>query len=284
MLKIGNFSRIAYVSVRLLHYYEELGLFTPAYIEPATGYRYYKTSQIKDLNKILALKDLGLSLQEIRGIMQESISPEELRGMLRLKKSQLLQSLEEELLRLRRIEYRLKQLDEEPEIADMNVLIKTVPSQAILSTRNRALPVTEFRAFVGHVLGSLASQDIAFPGTLTILEHSETFPDDYFDLEIGFVLTDEHVLPANEIVLSDNSRLALHELPAANQMASLLHVGAWGTGLRSYRALGQWIESHGFEIIGATREVYLEYAKNETEANVVEFQLPTKSTGRIALP
>ena len=97
MLKIGNFSRIAYVSVRLLHYYEELGLFAPAYIEPATGYRYYKTAQIKDLNKILALKDLGLSLQEIRGIMQESISPEELHGMLRLKKSQVLQSLEEEL-------------------------------------------------------------------------------------------------------------------------------------------------------------------------------------------
>ena len=284
MLKIGNFSRIAYVSVRLLHYYEELGLFVPAYIEPATGYRYYKTAQIKDLNKILALKDLGLSLQEIQGIMQESISPEELRGMLRLKKSQVLQSLEEELLRLRRIEQRLKQLDDEPEALEMNVLIKTIPSQAILSTRNRALPVTEFRAFVSHVLGSIASQNIAFPGILTILEHSETFPDDYFDLEIGFALPDDHVLPGNNIILSDNSRLALHELPAVNQMASLLHVGVWGTGVRSYRALGQWIESHGFEIIGATREVYLEHAKNETETNVVEFQLPIKSTGRIALP
>jgi DNA-binding transcriptional MerR regulator len=284
MLKIGNFSRIANVSVRLLHYYEELGLFAPAYIEPATGYRYYKTAQIKDLNKILALKDLGLSLQEIQGIMQESISPEELHGMLRLKKSQVLQSLEEELLRLRRIEQRLKQLDDEPEALEMNVLIKTIPSQAILSTRNRALPVTEFGTFVSHVLGSITSQNIAFPGILTILEHSETFPDDYFDLEIGFVLTDDHVLPSNDITLSDNSHLALHELPAVNQMASLLHVGAWGTGVRSYHALGQWIESHGFEIIGATREVYLEIAKSETETNVVEFQLPIKSTGRIALP
>jgi hypothetical protein len=204
--------------------------------------------------------------------------------MLRLKKSQVLQSLEEELLRLRRIEQRLKQLDDEPEALEMNVRIKTIPSQAILSLRNRALPVTEFRAFVSHVLGSIASQNIAFPGILSILEHSETFPDDYFDLEIGFVLTDDHVLPRMTLF-----SVMIAALPCANCLPSIkwrafLHEGAWGTGMRSYRALGQWIESHGFEIIGATHEVYLEFAKNETETNVVEFQLPIKSTGRIALP
>ena len=66
MLKIGNYSRIAGVSLRLLHYYEELGWFQPAYIDRESAYRYYKSEQIINLNKILALKDLGLTLQEIK--------------------------------------------------------------------------------------------------------------------------------------------------------------------------------------------------------------------------
>ena len=83
MLKIGNFSRIAGVSVRLLHYYEELGLFSPAHIDADSGYRYYKTEQIMTLNKILALKDLGLTLQEIKRYVDEEISRDELKGMLK---------------------------------------------------------------------------------------------------------------------------------------------------------------------------------------------------------
>jgi DNA-binding transcriptional MerR regulator len=64
MFLTGEFSQISRVSKRLLHYYDEIGLLKPAHIDPHTGYRYYSASQLSQLNRILALKDLGLSLDQ----------------------------------------------------------------------------------------------------------------------------------------------------------------------------------------------------------------------------
>ena len=66
MFRIGEFSKIAQVSGRLLRYYDKLGLFKPIRIDPETGYRYYSAQQLPALNRILALKELGLTLDRSR--------------------------------------------------------------------------------------------------------------------------------------------------------------------------------------------------------------------------
>ena len=86
MFLIGDFSQISRVSRRMLYYYEEVGLLLPAHIDEATGYRYYSASQIPRLNQILALKKLGLTLEQIRRLLDEDISTDEIRGMLAMKK------------------------------------------------------------------------------------------------------------------------------------------------------------------------------------------------------
>ena len=84
MLKVGDFSKIAQVSIRLLRYYDEVGLFHPAYIDPYhcpetkqylyhSGYRYYRVEQLTELNKILALKDLGLTLDQIQRYLRDNL-------------------------------------------------------------------------------------------------------------------------------------------------------------------------------------------------------------------
>jgi DNA-binding transcriptional MerR regulator len=65
MLKIGDFSSLAQVSIKTLRYYDERGLLSPAHIDPETGYRYYSASQLSQLHRILALKDFGFSLEQI---------------------------------------------------------------------------------------------------------------------------------------------------------------------------------------------------------------------------
>lgn len=280
MLKIGNFSRIANVSVRLLHYYEEIGLFKPSHIDAETGYRYYKTEQMMQLNKILALKDLGLSLQEIKLYVDDEISREQLQGMLKLKKSQVYQSIEEELSRLRRIEYRLEQLDSEEMPTTDNVLIKTIPTQHYLSVRNQGVAINDFGLVLQSLMTALSGHNIKRLGTLTILEHSETFPEKNLDLEVGFVQPAGKQLSTKALVLNDNLALSSRELPTVTKMATLLHIGAWGTGVKGYLALGNWIETNGYEIVGATREVYIELASKDGDANIVEFQLPIQSVER----
>jgi len=108
MFLTGEFSKISRVSKRLWHYYDEIGLLKPAHIDPQTGYRYYSARQLPRLNRILALKELGLSLDHIAGMMQADVSDEEIHGMLLMKKAELEQMLLEDVQRLRRIEARLQ--------------------------------------------------------------------------------------------------------------------------------------------------------------------------------
>jgi len=65
MLKIGDFARLGQVSVRMLRNYDELGLLTPAHIDQWTSYRSYTADQLARLNRIVALKGLGFSLEAV---------------------------------------------------------------------------------------------------------------------------------------------------------------------------------------------------------------------------
>ena len=82
MFRIGDFSRIARVSCRLLRYYDEIGLLKPSATGSDSGYRYYTSTQLERLNRILVLKDLGFSLDEVTRIVADKVSADELRGML----------------------------------------------------------------------------------------------------------------------------------------------------------------------------------------------------------
>jgi len=84
MFSIGEFARHGRVSVRMLRHYDAIGLLRPASVDAATGYRFYRASQLAELNRIIALKDLGFTLQQVQAILAEQVSAAELRGMLKL--------------------------------------------------------------------------------------------------------------------------------------------------------------------------------------------------------
>ena len=79
MIKIGDFSKLSLVSVRTLRYYEEMGLLAPIQVDRFTGYRYYSFDQLPRLNRILALKDLGFSLEQIAQMLDEGLPPAQIR-------------------------------------------------------------------------------------------------------------------------------------------------------------------------------------------------------------
>src|SRR5215212_3993913 len=85
MFRIGEFAQIAQVSGRQLRFYDQLGLLRPAHVDQQTGYRYYTIRQLPRLNSILALKELGLALEQIGPLLEDRISPADLRSMLVLK-------------------------------------------------------------------------------------------------------------------------------------------------------------------------------------------------------
>ena len=126
MLKIGMFAKVGQVSVKTLHFYEKKRLLLPKHIDTFSGFRYYSISQIPRLNRILALKDLGLSLEQIYQILQDDLSAEEIRGMLRLRQAELEKQMLDVQAQLERVAVRINQIELEGKMSDYDVIFKTV--------------------------------------------------------------------------------------------------------------------------------------------------------------
>src|SRR5215211_6051273 len=103
MIKIGDFARLSQVSVVTLRYYDEMDLLKPVRVDGFTGYRLYSTEQLPRLNRILALKDLGFSLEQIKLMLADGLTSEQLRGMLTLQRQEVEKRLAGEQQRLQRI-------------------------------------------------------------------------------------------------------------------------------------------------------------------------------------
>src|SRR5919202_3179595 len=126
MFKIGVFSRISQVPVATLRFYDEVGLLKPMRLDPFTGSPYYAADKLPRLNRILALKDLGFSLEQIAHLLDEDLPTAQLRGMLRLKRMELQQRLQDEQARLARVEARLRQIELEESMPTHEIVLKHV--------------------------------------------------------------------------------------------------------------------------------------------------------------
>lgn len=124
MLNIGEFARLAQVSRRMLRHYDELGLLTPERIDADSGYRFYSVQQLGRVHRIVALRDMGFHLEQIRQVLSEETSVEELRGMLPLRQAQIEQAVGEEQDRLRRVEAHLRAIEWSEVMELQDIVIK----------------------------------------------------------------------------------------------------------------------------------------------------------------
>ncbi|MER0481345.1 MerR family transcriptional regulator [Streptomyces sp. Edi2] len=124
MFSIGDFAQYGRVSARMLRHYDAIGLLRPARTDPVSGYRFYEAAQLARLNRIIALKDLGFSLQQVRAILAEEVSVPELRGMLRLRRTELEASLTAAGARLAQVEARLRTIESEGRMSADDVVVK----------------------------------------------------------------------------------------------------------------------------------------------------------------
>jgi DNA-binding transcriptional MerR regulator len=173
MIRIGDFSRIARVSVQTLRYYDDLDLLKPVEVDRLTGYRYYDFDQLPKLHRILALKDLGLSLEEIARLLRDEPTTEQLMGMLRLKEAELKERVDEEFRRLERVRARLRQMDEEQTMPNYDVIVKKLEPLRVAGVRGKIPSYPEqfplWRVLEGH----LSEKKIQPNGACLTLYYSE---------------------------------------------------------------------------------------------------------------
>jgi DNA-binding transcriptional MerR regulator len=279
MFRIGEFSKIAQVPGSLLRYYDEIGLLEPAHVDPDTGYRYYSARQLPRLHRILALKELGLTLDQIRRLADDEVSTAELRGMLTLRKAQVQQNVDDEMARLRALEARLEQIDGCR--SGYDIVIKSVPEQSLLSVRE-VLPGADAALAVMRQLVEtlpLRPERDAFGHFMTVV-HSETLESDRLDIELGAVYTGPDELTVR---LERERVLKVRRLPAVPAVAAVVSVGGFDQNCRSYGAIGVWVETNGYRICGPGREVLLRPPRaGRWDETVTEIQFPVERGGRVA--
>lgn len=268
MFGIGQFAQFAKVSVRTLRHYDEVGLLRPASVDPATGYRSYAATQLRQLNRILVLKDLGFTLVEITRIIETGISNDELLGMLRLRRAEAERHAEAEQRRLARVAARIDILTGAPHMNDTEtaIVIKALDATRVAITSEVA---EGFDAEFGPIFSRLYPKLFAALGREGIAPAGPTYglyderDDGQIDVIAGVIIS------ANDSI--DTDGVSTRDLPAVERAATLVHEGSMATIVDSYALLERWIEATGEQPVGFSREVYLD-CPDDQEAWVTELQ------------
>lgn len=280
MFKIGDFSRLAHVSTRLLRHYDQLGLLRPAEIEPQSGYRFYRASQLTELNRILVLRDLGFALEQIRALLSDPPSVEQLRAMLMLRRAEVERELLLQSERLQELERRITDLEHLGTDENDDVRVRQLPACSYLSARV-ALPGFEAaRTLAGAtqvelpaMLGRRAARGL---GSLLVIQHAPEFEPDALDLEIGFVMNQPCKIERTLSVAGH--AFTVRELPKVAHAAVCVRIGPPEAVHASAAAVARAIEARGYRLSGPNRELFLK-APSASEPPVIEMQFPVWRVG-----
>jgi len=280
MFSIGDFANLGRVSVRMLRHYDAIGLLRPARVDPATGYRFYTAAQLRVLNRVIALKDLGFTLQQVQTMIDEKVDTGELRGMLRLRRAQLSEQMAEDSARLARVDARLKMIETEGHMDTGDVVLKSIPAVRVaeLSAPCASYEGPDITPALSPLYPQLMERmdragvrmtgaPIAYylpaptgPGDESITVHA-AFPF------AGEVPPD----PGFDVV----------DLPAVEHAATLLHHGAMSEAFRTGQLIATWIDENGYRTVGHgyAREVYLDCPPGEPDRWVTEMQVEVQPAG-----
>ncbi|WP_432514195.1 MerR family transcriptional regulator [Kineococcus sp. SYSU DK001] len=271
MFSIGEFAALARVSVRVLRHYDALGLLPPAVVDPVTGYRSYRAAQLSRLNRVLALKDLGLTLQQVRAVLDEEVGVQELQGMLRLRRAELAEQVAADVARLRAVEVRLRVIEEEGTVGTQDVVVKDTDPVRVAELS--AVAASFEPDDIGPVIQPLYEQlhrRLAEAGVrptgpgVAWYEHADGGDGGAVRVHAG-VVVDARQEARGGVQVTD--------LPPV-RAATIVHHGPMDGVDATWQVLARWIEDNGHRPLGLGGEVYLDYCPEDPSDGVTELQIP----------
>ena len=261
MFGIGAVARLTGISHRTLRYYDDIGLLSPDWIDPSTGYRWYEPQQIHRLHRILALRDMGVRLVEISRLLENDVSVDELRRILLLKRAETHDQLVEATERLDRVETRIAHL-EERNMADYDVIVKSTEPHWVLAASEQLAGLDGIVAAHGrlwlrlHAILDRIGVDFV-PPSIAIERGSGPI-----EFTAALLVPDG--------VSYDVDGVSTIELPGLERVAATVMRGdGFDAG---FAALHAWIAESGEHETGELREIYLD-CDGPRDTWVVELQL-----------
>jgi DNA-binding transcriptional MerR regulator len=272
MFTIGDFATFGRVSVRMLRHYDAIGLLRPAAVDPSSGYRYYEAAQLPRLNRIIALKDLGLTLEQVAEILDGRLGTAELRGMLLLRRTQVEAQVAADVQRLAALRARLRMIDQEGVMSTDDVVLKQVPATrvAVASATAASYEPDDITPVVtplfDRLMTAVGDEGLVVTGPPIALYEAQ--PDgEAVTVRACFTVAEDSV---------STERVQVIDLPALASAATIVHRGPMDDVEPTMELLAAWIEEHGYRPLGFARELYVDYYPDDAANGVTELQIPVE--------
>ncbi|MBS7020605.1 MAG: MerR family transcriptional regulator [Firmicutes bacterium] len=261
MYKIGEFSMLSKTTVKTLRYYEKEKLLLPAYVDFETGYRYYETSQLPELAKIIAYRQIGLSIHDIRNLLTGTDSQE----ILNKRKQEVLKLISDSNNQLLQI-YDLLEGKE----MKYEVIMKQLPEHIVYYMEGT---IRDFSELVSFILKSGEECGTLNP-TLKCIQPEYCYVE-YLDGEYKETDIKVRYSQAVEKMGIENEHIKFQKIEPIEAVC-IYHKGSYSNLREAYGFLIKWIEEHGYEIVAPVRESYIDgmWNKDPEEEWLTEIQAP----------
>lgn len=249
MLRIGDFSRLSRISIRMLRHYDELGLLVPKSTDYYTSYRYYSEEQLMNASRITALKDMGFSLAVISEIMKNYDNPKALAEFLKIKQAEVQTQAHEINQRLLLLETSIMRLREDNNAMTYNVILKTLPERYVASVR-KVIPSYNQEGILWNLLMTETAQSMNFQqaccGESLAVFHDEGFKENDVDVEIQIPVKGQY---------KDTENVVFKNVPEV-EFASATYKGSYEQITPVNQAVAGWVNDNEYEFNGSMFCIY----------------------------
>lgn len=248
MLKIGEFSKLSRISVRMLRYYDEMGLLTPVEIDRFTGYRYYAEEQLIAAGRIVSLRDMGFGLTAI-GVM---LSCPDDREMAERMMDERLEALAAERTRvaaqIRLLQTAKERLRKDEKTMHYDVTLRTIPERYVACVRMTLPDYTCEGLLWSLLLSETARMGIREenPCLRAVAYLDAEFKEENVDCEAQKTVAGSY---------PDTEHVRFKTLPAV-RVASTTIKGAYEQLGEANTAIAQWMRDNGYDFAGPSFNIY----------------------------
>lgn len=275
MIKIGDFSKLCQLTVKTLRYYADIKLLEPVHINEENGYRYYKPEQLFLISEITQYKNMGFSLDEIKSIIEGSISNIELQELIKVKKRDIKEAIQLEQLKLEKVNAFQERINLKLENLVMEkVVIKELPKILVASLRE-VIPnykyLHKLTPEMGQIMGKQGAV-CAEPFYCFNIYHDKEYKVSDIDVEICEAVKE---VPKNVDV---DKRVIYKEMDKISAAACIMHRGPYEKLGESYGRIFKWLEENEYEVSDLMRESFIDgcWNKENPEDWLTEIQVPIK--------
>lgn len=248
MLKIGDFSKLSRISIRMLRHYDEIGLLAPKSTDNFTNYRYYSEDQLPVAERVTALKDMGFSLAMIAEILKNYDKPQALAEFLAVKQAEVQEEAEKATQRLLLLETAINRLRKDEPVMEYTVTLKKMPQRYVASLRNIIPSYDKEGMLWEQMMRELAPQNVQYANPCYALAvfYDEGHKDYDPDVEIQISVQGTY----------QNTENVVFKMVPAIEIASATYKGSYNQLTTVNAAVANWVRDNHYEFESASFCIY----------------------------